>query len=163
MYWSHDVCIFGGMFVVAFGSFRCSWKVGSVRVALSVDRTSSRLLFGHCQSPLCSLACIAVAFSMYVSVCPFGLFCYSSIGVQSFTPSSHNGARCFSSLSEYLSSWHWFQIRLAQSFGCRFVGICFSRLALFSSTSLVVALVVVAVWLGAYKLGLWSSSAPEMC
>ena len=100
MYWCHDVCIFLDLDVVVSGSFRCSWDAGSVRVVLSVVSAVSRLLFGRCWSPLCSLACIAFAFSIYMSVCASGVVCLSRIGVQSDTPSSHMGTRCFSTLSE---------------------------------------------------------------
>ena len=97
------MCIVLDLVVVAFGSFRCSWEAGRVKVASSVDSASSRFLFGRWWSPLCSLACIAAAFSMCMAVCPSGVICFPSIGVQSFTPSSHGRARCFSSLSKYLS------------------------------------------------------------
>ena len=100
MYWCKDVYIFGDLDVVVFGSFRCSWDVGSVRIILSVVSAVSRLLFGRCWSPLCSLACIAFAFRMYMSMCPSGVVCFSRIGVQSDTPSSHKGARYFSILTE---------------------------------------------------------------
>jgi len=66
-----------------FCSFRCSWEVGSVRVALSVDRASSRLLSRRCCSSLCSLACIAVTFSMCISVCPSSVVCLFLVAVSS--------------------------------------------------------------------------------
>ena len=79
MHWSHDVCIFLDRVVVAFGSFRCSWDVRSVRVAMSVDSASSSLPFGRCWSPLCRLACIGVAFSIYMLACSYGVVCSSNI------------------------------------------------------------------------------------
>ncbi len=48
MYWSPYVYISLDMVVVAFGSFRWSWEVRSVRAAPSGDSASSRLLFGRC-------------------------------------------------------------------------------------------------------------------
>jgi hypothetical protein len=91
VYSCHAVCIFLDLVVVFFGSFRCSWDIGSVRVALSGDSASSTLLFGRCRSPLCSLACITFEFSMYMLVCPSSVVCFSSFSVQSDTPSSHKG------------------------------------------------------------------------
>ena len=44
MYWSHDGFIFCVLYVVGLGSFLCSWFVGRVRVVLSVDIASFRLL-----------------------------------------------------------------------------------------------------------------------
>jgi hypothetical protein len=38
---------------------------------------------------------------MYIWVSPFGVVRFSSIRVHSLTPSSHRGAMCLSSLSEY--------------------------------------------------------------
>ena len=75
-------------------------------MVLSVDIASSRLLLMRCRSPLLSLACIAFVFSMCTYVCPADVVCFSRIGVQSVTPSSHRGAMCFSSLSENLSVRH---------------------------------------------------------
>ena len=72
-YWCHDVCICWAWVVGAFGSLRCSWDTGSVKVALNVDSASSRLLFGRCLSPLCRLACITVSFSMCMRVRTFGV------------------------------------------------------------------------------------------
>jgi hypothetical protein len=100
MYWCHDVCIYWDLDVGVFGTLRCSWDVWNVRVALSVVSAVSKLLFGRCWSPLCSLTCIAFVFSMYMSVCPSGAFCFSRIGVQSDTPSSYRGAKCYSILFE---------------------------------------------------------------
>ena len=48
MYWSHDVCILGVLCVDVLESFLCSWDVGRIRVVLSVDRASSRLLLVRC-------------------------------------------------------------------------------------------------------------------
>ncbi len=67
---------------------------------------SYRLLLMRCWSPHLRLAWIALVLSMRISVCPVGVMCFSRIGVQSVTPSSHNGARCFSNLSENLSGRH---------------------------------------------------------
>ncbi len=44
IYWSHDGCIFCVLYVVGLGSLLCSWIVRKIRVVLSVDRASSRLL-----------------------------------------------------------------------------------------------------------------------
>ena len=41
------MCIILDVCVVALGSFRCSWDVGSVREVLSVVNAISRLLFGR--------------------------------------------------------------------------------------------------------------------
>jgi hypothetical protein len=57
--------------VVSLDSLRRSWAAGSASVAIRFDIDVSRLTVGRVLSPLCSLACIAVAFSMYVLVCPF--------------------------------------------------------------------------------------------
>ena len=131
-------------------------------VVLSVDCASSRLLFVRWISPLFSLVCIAFAFNMYTLVCPVDVLCFSRIGVQSKTPSPHRGARCSSSLSEYFSGWHWFRICLVYSFGGRFVGIYSRRLALIPSTSLEAALRLIAMWLGACRLGVCSNSTLAM-
>ena len=48
MYWSHDGCICCVLFVVGLGSCLCSWVVGRVRVVLSVEIASSRLLLMRC-------------------------------------------------------------------------------------------------------------------
>jgi hypothetical protein len=86
MYLCHNVCITWVCVVVSFRSLRCSRSVGSASVALRVDRVVSRLLLGRVLSPQCSLACIAVAFSMYIWVCPFGVVRFSSID---WCPFSH--------------------------------------------------------------------------
>jgi len=91
------------LYGVGLGSVLCSWSVGRLRVVLSVDIASSRLLLMRCWSPLLSLACIALVFSMFTSVCPADVVCFSRIGVQSETPSPHRGAKCYNSLSEKLS------------------------------------------------------------
>ena len=107
------MCILLDLCVMALGRFLYSWCDGKVRVVLSVYSASSRLFFGRCLSPLCSFACIAFAVSMYMSVRPSKVVCFSRIGVQSETPSSHRGASFFNSMSEYLSEWHWFRSCLA--------------------------------------------------
>ena len=81
----YDLC------VLALVSFRYSWDVGSVKVIMSVVKAISILLFGRCLSPLCSLACIAFAFSMYMSVCLSDVVYFSRIGIQTDTPPSHRG------------------------------------------------------------------------
>ena len=48
MYWSHDGCIFFFLYEVGLGSVLCSWFVGRVRVVLSVDIASSRMLLMRC-------------------------------------------------------------------------------------------------------------------
>ena len=99
---------------------------------------------------------------MYTSVCPSDVVRFSRIGVQSETPSPHGGARCFSSLSHYLSGWQWFRICLVYSLVGRFVGMSSRRLALIPSTSLKVALRLFAMWLGACSLGM-CFSLPLRC
>ena len=44
MHVSHVGCIFCVLYVIDLGSFLCSWVVGRIRVVLSFDRASSRLL-----------------------------------------------------------------------------------------------------------------------
>ena len=78
--------------VVGLGSFLCSWFAGRVRVVLSVDIASSMLLLMRCGSWLLSLACIALLFSMCTSMCLADVVCFSRIGVQSDTTSSHKGS-----------------------------------------------------------------------
>ncbi len=95
-------------------------------------------------------------------MCPAGVVCFSRIGVQSVTPSSHRGAKCFSSLSEKLSDRHWFLICLSYSFGGRFFGMLSRCLALVSSMSLEAARRLMAMWLGVCKLGKCSNYAPVM-
>jgi len=99
---------------------------------------------------------------MYTLVCPADVVCFSRIGVQSETLSPQRGARFFNSPSEYFSGWHWFRSCLVYSFGGRFVGMFSRRLALIPSTSLEAAFILVAMWLGACKLGVCSNSAPAM-
>ena len=96
---------------------------------------SSRLVLMRCWSPHLRLAWIASVLSMKTSMCPVGVMCFSRIDVQSVTPSSHNGARCFSKLSEKLSGRHWFLICLSYYFGGRFFGMLSRCLALVSSIS----------------------------
>ena len=95
-------------------------------------------------------------------MCPVGVMCFSRIGVQSLTPSSHNGARCFRSLSEKLSGRHWSLIFLSYSFGGRFFGMLSRCLAMVSSISLEAARRLVAMWSGVCKLGMCYNSAPVM-
>ena len=96
---------------------------------------SSRLLLMRCWSPHLRLAWIVLVWSIRTSVCPVGDMCFSRMGVQFVTPSSHNGARCFSNLSEKLSGRHWFLICLSYSFGGRIFGMVCRCLALVSSIS----------------------------
>jgi hypothetical protein len=65
----------------ALGSLRYSWVAGSASVALSVDSAFFRLVVGLDISPLCSLACTAVALSMYMWVCPCLVVRFSCNGV----------------------------------------------------------------------------------
>ena len=99
------------------------------------DMASSRLLLMRCWSPQLSLAWNALVWSMRTSVCPVVVVCFSRIGVQSMTPSSHNGAKCFSNLSENLSGRHWILICLSYSFGGRLFGMLSRCLVLVSSIS----------------------------
>ena len=99
---------------------------------------------------------------MCTYVCPAGVVCFSRIGVQSETPSSHRGTRCFSSLSEKLSGWHWFRSCISYSFVGRFFGMLSRCLALISSISLEAARRLIAIWLGVCRLGMCSSSALVM-
>jgi len=99
---------------------------------------------------------------MCTSVCHAGVVCFSRIGVQSVTPSSHRRAKCFSSLSEKLSGRHWFHICLSYSFGGRYFGMLSRCLALISSISLDAAQRLMAMWLGVYRLGMCSNSVPVM-
>jgi len=95
-------------------------------------------------------------------MCPLDVVCFSRIDVQFETPSPHRRARCFLSLSEYLSGWHCFRICLVCSFVGRFVGMCSRRLALIPSTSLEATLRLIAMWLGACRLGMQSNFALAM-
>ena len=99
---------------------------------------------------------------MCTSVCPASVVCFSRIGVQSVTPSSHRGAKCFSSLSEKLSDRHWFLICLSYSFAGRFFRMLSRCLALVSSISLESARRLMAMWLGVCKLGKCYNSALVM-
>jgi hypothetical protein len=92
--------------VVGLGSFVYSWDAGNVSVVARVDRANSSLGWGRGLSPMCSFACIAVAFSIWICACPDVVVCDSSILVKSFSPSSHRGAKCFKSLSAYHRGWH---------------------------------------------------------
>ena len=162
MYCSHNGCIFCVLYVEGLESFICSWFVGRVRVVLSVDIASSRLLMMRCWSTLLSLACIALVFSLCTSVFPAVVVCFSRIGVQFETPSPHRGATCFSSLSEKLSGRHWFSRCLSYSFGGRVFGMSSRCLALVSSISLEATRRLIAMWLGVCELGMCSNSAPVM-
>ena len=97
------VCV---VVVIGLGSFVYSWDDGSVNVVDRVDRANASLGWGRGLSPVSSFACIAVAFSIWVCVCPDVVVCVSSILDQSFSPSSHRGAKCFRSLSAYRRGWH---------------------------------------------------------
>ena len=134
--------------------------MGRVRVVLSVDRARSRLLLMRCWSPLLSLACITCVFSMCTPPIPAGVVCFSRIGVQSVTPSSHNWARCFSNLSENLSGRHWFLICFSDYFRGRFFGMLTRWLNLVSSISWEALRRLVAMWLEVCRLGMCSNSAP---
>ena len=96
---------------------------------------------------------------MCTSVCPSGVVCFYRIGVQSVTPSSHRGAKCFSSLSDKLSGRHWVLMCLSYSFEGKFFGMLSRCLALVSSISMEAARRLVAMWLGVCKLGMCSNSA----
>ncbi len=97
------VCV---VVVVGLGSFVCSWDAGSVSVVARVDKANSSLGWNRDLSPVCSFSCTAIAFSIWICVCPDAVVCDSSILVQSFNPSSHRGAKCFKSLSAYRRGWH---------------------------------------------------------
>ena len=99
---------------------------------------------------------------MCTSVCPVGVMSFSRIGVQSVTPTFHSGAKCFSTLSEKLSGWHWALICLSYAFGGRIFGILYRCFALVSSISLEALLRLVAMWLGVCRLGMCYNSAPDM-
>ena len=88
-------------------SLWCSWDSGSASDDLRIDSAASRLVVGRGLSPLCSLACSAVALSFYIWVCPCGGVQFSSNGVYSLTPSSQRGAKYFRSLPTYLRGWHY--------------------------------------------------------
>ncbi len=132
-------------------------------MVLRVNKAISRLLLMRCWSPHLRLAWIAFMLSMCTSVFPVGVMCLSRIGVQSMTPTSHNGARCFRSLSEKLSGRHWDLICLSYSLGGRLFGILCRWLALVSSISLEALLRLVDMWLGVCRLGMSYNSAPVMC
>jgi hypothetical protein len=99
---------------------------------------------------------------MYTSVRHACVMYVSRIGVQFVTLSSHRGAKCFNSLLEKLSGWHWFLICLSYCFGGRFFGIMSRCLALVSSISMEAARRLIAMWLGVCKLGMCSNSALVM-
>ena len=102
----HVSCMVCVVFVVGLGSLVCSWDAGRVSVVARVVRADSSLGWGRGLSPVCSLACTAFALSIWICVCPDVVGCDSRILVQSLTPSSHRGAKCFKSLSAYLRGWH---------------------------------------------------------
>ena len=102
MYLCHVSCIVCVVITVGLGSLVCSWYAGCVSVVARVDRVVSSLGGGWGLSPVCSFACTALAFSISICFCPAAVVCVSSRLVQSHTPSSHRGARCFRSLSAYL-------------------------------------------------------------
>ncbi len=105
----HDSCM-GCVYVeVSFGSLRCSWLARGVSVVFNVVSVVSRLSSERGLSIMGKLQVIAYALSMRTRVCPYFMVCLSRIGVQLFSPISHRGARCLSSLSVYLSGGHWFQ------------------------------------------------------
>ena len=58
------VGVFCFLYVKGLGSFLCSWVAGRIRVVLSVDIASSKLMLMSFLSSLLSLACIAFVFSM---------------------------------------------------------------------------------------------------
>ena len=99
MYWCHDVCIYWDLDVGVFGTLRCSWDVWNVRVALSVVSAVSKLLFGRCWSPLCSLTCIAFVFSMYMSLCPSGAFVFLGLVSSPILPPPTGGPNVIVSCS----------------------------------------------------------------
>jgi len=109
----HVSCMVCVVFVVGLGSLVCSWGVGSVSVVARVDIARSSLGWGRGLSPLCSFACTVDASNTRNCVCPDDVDRVSTILVQSLTPSSHMGAKCFRSLSTYLRGWHFVRRSLA--------------------------------------------------
>ena len=83
----HVSCMVCVVDVIGLGSFMCSWDAGSVSVVARVDRANASLGWGRGSS----FACIAVALSLWICVCPDVGVCVSSILNQSFSPSSHRG------------------------------------------------------------------------
>ena len=112
----HVSCMVCEVVVIGLRSFVYSWDAVSVSVLARVNRANSSLGWGRGLSPVCSFACIVVAFSIRICVCPDVVVCDSSILVQSFSPCSHRGAKCFKSLSAYRRGWHWVRSSLAESF-----------------------------------------------
>ena len=104
------VCV---VVVIDFCSFLCSWDAGIASVVARVDRAMSSLRWGRGLPPLCSSACTAVALSIRSCDCPGDILRDCSLLVQSLTPFSHNGAKCFKSLSAYLRGWHLVRSSLA--------------------------------------------------
>ena len=101
MYLCHDVYKTWVCDVMSYENLRCSLSPRSANVALRVHSAISMMLFGLILPPMCNLACITVAFSMYTWVCPSEVVRFSSRDVHSLTPSSHR-TMCFSSMPEYL-------------------------------------------------------------
>ena len=102
----HVSCMVCGVVVIGLGSFVYSWDAGSVSVVARVDRANSSLGRGRGVSPVCSFACIAIAFSIWICICPDAVVCDYSILVHSLNPTSHKGAKCFKSLSAHRRGWH---------------------------------------------------------
>jgi len=113
MYLCHVACMICVGGVMWLGSLVCSWDAVSIRVAARVDRAMSSSWLGRGLCPLCSYACTVVTLNILICVCPEGVVLISRILVQSLTPFSHRGARCFNSLSAYLRGWHRFRSCLA--------------------------------------------------
>ena len=97
------VCV---VVVIGLGSLVYSWDTGSVSVVARVDRPNSSLGWGRGLSPVCSFAFIAVAFSIWICVCPDAVVCDYRNLVKTFSPSSHRGAKYFKSLFAYRRGWH---------------------------------------------------------
>ena len=75
----HVSCMVYVVVVIGLGSFVYSWDAGSVSVVAWVDRADASLGWGRGLSPVCRFACIAVAFSIWIFVCPDVVVCVSSI------------------------------------------------------------------------------------
>ncbi len=80
------------------------------------------LLLGRDWSPFGRLACVADVLLMWICVDLVGDVLFFSIAVQSLTPSSQRGARCFRSLLAYLSGRQCSRRCLAYSFVFRLFG-----------------------------------------
>ncbi len=160
MYLCHVSCMVCVATVVGLGSFVGSWDAGWVSVVARADRATSNLGWGRGLSPVCSFACAALAFSICICFCSHVVVCDSSILDQSLSPSSHRGAKCFRSLSEYRRGWHRVRSSLAYYFVCSFLVMCFRRVALIMSTSSEAARMVFAIWFSVCMLLMCSNSAP---